>query len=295
MRLQTPFSLALRSRILTSKPARGTALNQELAPESDVGLALGLHQNSTRYLSRKVFDVDSLTSLQAFGWEFFGTTLLLLFGNGVCAVNNLRTSAGHNSGWLLITFGWGFAVYIGASVADPTGGHLNPAVTIFLAIQGSTPWSLVPFYLAGQLLGAIAGAVLCWAAFKQLFDAHDDNAHSGGCFFTIPAHPNKFWNGVTEFIATFALLAFIGFGPAGGEISNLKYFGVAIIIVAIGMSLGSPTGYAINPVRDFGPRLAYAFLLPIPGKGSAHWDYALVPIVAPLLAACAAGGLAVLI
>lgn len=245
--------------------------------------------------------MESITATQAFGWEFLGTALLLLFGNGVCMVNNLRTSAGWNSGWVLITFGWGLGVYIGASVADISGGHLNPAVTLALAVKGSVPWSLVPAYFAGQMLGAMVGAFLAWAAFKQLFDANnvDEDGHvtggnetTGNCFFTIPAHPNNVWNAVTEFIATFALLAFIMFASAlgkDGDIGSLKYFGVAFIIVGIGMSLGSPTGYAINPVRDLGPRLMYAFALPIPGKGSAHWGYAWVPVVAPMLAAVAAG------
>ena len=200
-----------------------------------------------------------------------------------------------------IAFGWGMAVFAGASIADVSGGHLNPAVTVALAVKGSLAWSLVPYYAAGQLLGAFVGAILAWAAFKQLFDANgvDDNgnptnanAETGGNFFTAPVHPNNFWNAVTEFIATFVLLAFILFGPAGGELGPLTYFGVSFIIVSIGLSLGSPTGYAINPVRDLGPRLAYAFVLPIKGKGDANWAYAWVPIVAPMLAAVAAGALA---
>ncbi|KQB83454.1 MIP/aquaporin family protein [Corynebacterium lowii] len=244
-----------------------------------------------------------LTASDAFLWEFLGTTLLLLLGNGVNAANSLRTSAAKGTGWVLIAFGWGMAVYVGASVADVSGGHLNPAVTIMLALKGATEWSLVPFYIAGQLLGAIFGAVLAWAAFKQLFDANNvdeqgkvtgANSETGGIFYTGPAQPHNGWNAVTEFIATAVLLIFIAFGPAGGELGPLTYFGVAFVIVAIGMSLGTPTGYAINPVRDFGPRFAYAFLLPIPGKGSANWGYAWVPIVAPMLAAVAVGLVAAL-
>lgn len=242
-----------------------------------------------------------ITAAQAFGWEFLGTMLLLLFGNGVCALNALRTSGGRNTGWLLIAFGWGMAVFMGASVADVSGGHLNPAVTLMVAIRGGLQWSLVPWYMAGQIVGAFFGAVLCWAAFKQLFDANNydedgnvthANQSTGGIFFTGPAHPKNGWNAVTEFIGTFALLAWIAFAPANGEISSLKYFAVAFVVVAIGMSLGSPTGYAINPARDLGPRLAYAFALPIKDKGSANWGYAWVPIVAPLLAAVFTGVLA---
>ncbi|WP_414629652.1 MIP/aquaporin family protein [Corynebacterium vitaeruminis] len=245
--------------------------------------------------------METITGSQAFLWEFFGTAILMLLGNGVCASINLRTTRAANAGWLGIAFGWGMAVFAGASIADVSGGHLNPAVTVALAFNGTVGWDLVPYYVTGQLLGAFVGAILAWAAFKQLFDANgvDDNgnptnanAETGGNFFTAPVHPNNFWNAVTEFIATFVLLAFILFGPAGGELGPLTYFGVSFIIVSIGLSLGSPTGYAINPVRDLGPRLAYAFVLPIKGKGDPNWAYAWVPIVAPMLAAVAAGALA---
>lgn len=239
-----------------------------------------------------------ITPFQAFGWEFLGTMILLLLGNGACAVNTLRTSRARNSGWLLIAFGWGMGVYIGASVASVSGGHLNPAVTLMLAFNGSTPWNLVLYYVLGQMLGGLVGAVVAWLAFKQLFDAHnvDDqgrrtgaNKDTGGVFFTGPTHPHNGWNAVTEFIATFVLLAFIAWGPTGGELGPLTYFGVAFVVVSIGLSLGTPTGYAINPARDFGPRVAYAFLLPIEDKGEANWSYAWVPIVAPMLAAVFVG------
>lgn len=243
-----------------------------------------------------------MTGFDAFLWEFIGTALLLLLGNGVCALVNLRTSGAHGSDWVVIALGWGMGVFVGASVADPTGGHLNPAVTVMLAVNGSLEWSLVPYYLLGQILGAILGAILAWAAFKQLFDAnnYDDagnvtgaNKDTNGIFFTKPAHPKNGWNAVTEFIATCVLLMFIAFGPTGGELGPMSYFAVAFVVVAIGLSLGTPTGYAINPVRDLGPRIAYAFILPIQDKGSANWGYAWVPIVAPLVAAVAVGLLSV--
>ncbi|WP_026161333.1 MIP/aquaporin family protein [Corynebacterium ciconiae] len=239
-----------------------------------------------------------MTATQALGWEFLGTTLLLLLGNGVCAVNTLRTSGGRNTGWVLIAIGWGMAVFVGASVADVSGGHLNPAVTLMLALNGSTPWDLVPYYIIGQMLGGIFGAVLCYLTFKQLFDANslddngentDANSVTGGIFFTGPVHPKNGWNAFTEFVATFVLLAFIAWGPAGGELGPLTYFAVAFVVIAIGMSLGTPTGYAINPARDLGPRIAYAFLLPIKGKADANWGYAWVPVVAPMLAALVVG------
>lgn len=229
-----------------------------------------------------------LTPLSAFGWEFFGTAILLLFGNGVCAAVNLRTSAAKGTGWLMIAFGWGLGVFIGASIADPTGGHLNPAVTIWAAVAGNLSWSLVPAYIAGQMLGAMVGAGLAYLAYKQMFDHHDEPI-PGGIFFTRPAHPHNGWNCLTEFIATFALLAFIAFAPSNGELGPLTYFGVAFIIVAIGLSIGTPTGYAINPVRDLGPRLMYAFVLPLKSKESASWSYAWVPIIGPILAAVAVG------
>ena len=243
-----------------------------------------------------------MTGSDAFLWEFIGTALLLLLGNGVCALVNLRTSGARGSDWVVIALGWGMGVFVGASVADPTGGHLNPAVTVMLAVNGSLEWSLVPYYFLGQILGAILGAILAWAAFKQLFDAnnYDDagnvtgaNKDTNGIFFTKPAHPKNGWNAVTEFIATCVLLMFIAFGPTGGELGPMSYFAVAFVVVAVGLSLGTPTGYAINPVRDLGPRIAYAFILPIQDKGSANWGYAWVPIVAPLVAAVAVGLLSV--
>ncbi|KKO80697.1 MIP/aquaporin family protein [Corynebacterium guaraldiae] len=243
-----------------------------------------------------------MTGTDAFLWEFLGTAVLLLLGNGVCATVNLRTSAARGSDWIVIAMGWGLGVYLGASIADPSGGHLNPAVTIMLAVNGSLEWSLVPYYLLGQILGAMLGAFLAWATFKQLFDANNvdeagnvtgANKNTGGIFFTNPAHPKNGWNAVTEFIATTVLLMFIAFGPTGGELGPLSYFGVAFVIVSIGLSLGTPTGYAINPVRDLGPRIMYAFVLPIKDKGTGNWSYAWVPVVAPMLSAVAVGLLSI--
>lgn len=243
-----------------------------------------------------------MTGTDAFLWEFLGTAVLLLLGNGVCATVNLRTSAARGADWIVIAMGWGLGVYLGASIADPSGGHLNPAVTIMLAVNGSLEWSLVPYYLLGQILGAMVGAFLAWATFKQLFDANNvdeagnvtgANKNIGGIFFTNPAHPNNGWNAVTEFIATTVLLMFIAFGPTGGELGPLSYFGVAFVIVSIGLSLGTPTGYAINPVRDLGPRIMYAFVLPIKDKGTGNWGYAWVPVVAPMLSAVAVGLLSI--
>ncbi|MDO4685512.1 MAG: MIP/aquaporin family protein [Corynebacterium sp.] len=242
-----------------------------------------------------------MTVTQAFGWEFLGTAVLMLFGNGVCAANALRTSAARGSGWLVIALGWGLAVFAGASIADTSGGHINPAVTLMLAVRGDVPWDIVPAYVAGQLAGAMCGAVLAWVAFKQMFDANNvdstgkttkANHATGSIFYTQPAHSHNGWNLATEFLATCTLLAFIVFGPIGGlTLGPMKYFPVAFIVVAIGLSLGTPTGYALNPARDLGPRLMYAFVLPIPDKGKVNWSYAWVPIIGPILAAITVGAL----
>ena len=202
-----------------------------------------------------------MTGFDAFLWEFIGTALLLLLGNGVCALVNLRTSGARGSDWIVIALGWGMAVFVGASVADPTGGHLNPAVTVMLAVNGSLEWSLVPYYFLGQILGAILGAILAWAAFKQLFDAnnYDDagnvtgaNKDTNGIFFTKPAHPKNGWNAVTEFIATCVLLMFIAFGPTGGELGPMSYFAVAFVVVAVGLSLGTLSLIHISePTRPY--------------------------------------------
>lgn len=227
-----------------------------------------------------------------FVWELLGTAVLILLGNGVVANNVLRKNNGHNAGFLFITFGWAFGVFAGASVAAPSGAHLNPAVTLGLALAGQTPWSEVPVYIAGQLVGAILGAVLCWATYKLQFDDHPEPENTLGIFSTSPQIPNKAWNLVTEIIGTFILVGWILLSPttkvgADGTPnfgnSALGYAGVSFVVLVIGISLGGPTGYAINPARDLGPRIAYAFLLPIKGKGNPNWGYSWVPVVGPLI------------
>ncbi len=226
-----------------------------------------------------------------FVWETLGTAILILMGAGVVANVVLKKTTGHNGGWLLINFGWAFAVFAGASVAAPSGAHLNPAVTLGLAVADKLDWGKVPVYFAGQLLGAFIGAVLAWLTYKMQFDTHDEPENTRGIFCTGPTVPAPLWNLVTEVIGTFVLVAWVLLSPgvkvAGGGVpefgnSALGYAGVAFIVLGIGASLGGPTGYAINPARDLGPRIAYA-VLPIRGKGSAEWDYAWVPVVGPLL------------
>ncbi|GAA2964178.1 MIP/aquaporin family protein [Actinokineospora diospyrosa] len=233
-------------------------------------------------------------------WELLGTAALILLGAGVVANTVLRGSLGHRGGWLLVNIGWGFAVFVGASIAAPSQAHLNPAVTIGLLSAGKLEWAQVPAYLLGQFVGAFIGAVLCWLTYKLQFDAHDEPENTLGVFATAPVHRNLPWNLVTEVIGTFVLVFWILTSPgvklgSGGlpQFGNaaLGYAAVAFVVISIGASLGGPTGYAINPARDLAPRLAYA-VLPIRGKGDADWGYAWVPVVGPLLGAVLAGLLA---
>jgi glycerol uptake facilitator protein len=233
---------------------------------------------------------------EIFLWEMLGTAGLILLGAGVVANVVLKKTLGTGGGWLLINIGWGFAVFVGASIANPSGAHLNPAVTLGLVAAGKTEWANVPAYLLGQMVGAIIGAVLAWAAYKLQFDTHDEPANTRGVFCTGPTVPNYGWNLVTEIIGTFVLVFWILLSPGaavGGDVPNfgnsaLGYAAVAFVVISIGASLGGPTGYAINPARDLGPRIAYA-LLPIKGKGSPEWNYSWVPVVGPIVGGVLAG------
>lgn len=233
-----------------------------------------------------------MSGLSIIGWEFLGTAVLVLLGGGVVATVLLpkTNSDGDTASWVLISFGWGFAVFVGASIADHTGGAINPAVTVGTAIAGKTPWSEVPFYLVGEFLGAFVGAVAVWLVYKLQFDANPDNSGTLNIFSTNPPIKKPFWNMVTELIATFLLVLFLINNPYGD--GPAIYGAAGAVVAAIGQSLGGPTGYAINPARDLGPRVAYA-VLPIKGKGSAQWDYAWVPVVGPLIGAVLAGLLSI--
>ncbi|MEP7002363.1 MAG: MIP/aquaporin family protein [bacterium] len=225
--------------------------------------------------------------------ELVGTTMLTLLGCGVVANVALTKTKGMNAGFMLVNLGWGLAVYAGVIVAYNSGAHLNPAVTLGLVASGATeygagvPVTLVSTltYIAGQLIGAFIGAVLAWLAYKQHFDDEPNPANKLGVFATGPAIRSAGWNLITEIIATFVLVfVVIGFGrhPAGGGLAALGALPVALLVIAIGASLGGPTGYAINPARDLGPRIAH-FVLPIKGKGSSDWSYAWIPIVGPII------------
>lgn len=212
--------------------------------------------------------------------EFSGTAMLTLLGCGVVATVVLRGSKGFGGGWLLINFGWGLAVFAGVYVAFRSGGHLNPAVTVAQLIVGDISFVQALVYWAAEFLGAFVGAVIAWLAYKQHFDAEEDAAAKLGVFATGPAIRNYAWNTVTEVIGTFVLVFVVLI--SGGTPSGLGPLFVALLVVGIGASLGGPTGYAINPARDLGPRIAHA-ILPIRGKGGSDWGYAWVPIVGPML------------
>jgi glycerol uptake facilitator protein len=221
--------------------------------------------------------------------EFLGTMLLIILGDGVVANVTLNKSGMKGAGSIQITLAWGLAVMVPAFIfGAASGAHFNPALTIALAIDGSMAWGLVPGYIAAQFAGAIVGAVIVYMMFKDQFDATEDPGTKLGVFSTGPSIPNLPRNIFCEAVATFVLVfAIKGIGQVdgiAGGLSNILVFG---IIVSIGMSLGGLTGYALNPARDIGPRIAHAFL-PIKGKGSSNWGYAIVPLVGPIIGAIVA-------
>lgn len=217
-------------------------------------------------------------------FEFFGTALMILLGLGVVANVVLPKTKGNSSGWVVITFAWGFAVFVGAYVAQPSGAHLNPSVTLGLALAGKFEGNIVGYIIA-QMLGGMFGAFLTFLFYKKHFDACEDASSKLGVFCTAPEIRSYGWNFLSEFIATFILVIGILFA---GQSQIAGPFPVGILIVAIGMSLGGTTGYAMNPARDLAPRIVH-FLLPIKGKRDSDWAYSWVPFVGPLLGGSLAG------
>ncbi|MDQ0155056.1 MIP/aquaporin family protein [Robertmurraya andreesenii] len=215
--------------------------------------------------------------------ELIGTMILIVFGAGIGAGNSLKGSYSNNSGWIVVTIAWGLAVTMGVfAVGSISGAHLNPAVTIALAIDGSFPWVDVPGYIFAQMIGAILGATIVFLHYLPHWKGTKDPGTKLGVFATGPAIPHTFSNLLSEMIGTFILVLGLLFIGANKFTEGLNPIAVGLLIVAIGMSLGGTTGYAINPARDLGPRIAH-FILPIPGKGSSNWGYAWIPVVGPIL------------
>lgn len=219
--------------------------------------------------------------------EFVGTALLITMGAGVVANVVLDKTKGQNSGWIVITFGWAMAVFLGVYASNKLGGsgHLNPAVSVALVAFGDFDPSLLGTYLAAQFSGAFTGAVIAWLAYKQHFDATADKDLKLAVFSTGPAIRNPFYNLFTEIIGTFILLfGALNISKSAATLGALDALPVALLVLGIGLSLGGATGYAINPARDLGPRIAH-FILPIKGKRDSDWGYAWIPIVGPIIGA----------
>lgn len=237
--------------------------------------------------------------------EFIGTAILIIFGNGVVANVVLARTKGNNSGWIVITLGWALAVFVGVFTAQTaSGAHLNPAVTLAMAQAGKFAWASVPGYMAAQLLGGIAGGALVFLFYREHFKATEDGSAKLACFCTSPNVRNLAQAFFCEALGTFLLVlpvflmtdAKIKLPTSGGPpneviigLGTLGALPVGLLVLAIGLSLGGTTGYAINPARDLGPRLAHA-LLPVPGKRDSDWGYAWIPVVAPLLGGLLAAG-----
>lgn len=220
-------------------------------------------------------------------FEFIGTLVLILLGDGVCCATSLSKSKANGAGWVVITLGWGLAVMCGVFIAGPySGAHLNPAVTLGFALAGQFDWAAVLPYIAAQMLGGFAGAVAVYIFYKDHFDATEDPDAKLGVFCTMPAIMNKVRNFFCEFLASW-LLVFVILALGNKEnlpevgMGELGAFPVTMLIMAIGMSLGGTTGYAINPARDLAPRIAHA-ILPIKGKRDSGWGYSWVPVAGPI-------------
>lgn len=216
--------------------------------------------------------------------EFLGTLILILLGDGVVANVSLNKSKGKDSGWIVVTTAWGLAVAVAAYTTGwVSGAHLNPAVTIGFAAVGNISWSLVPGYVISQMLGAIVGAFLVYVTFKDHFAITDDPDVKLGVFCTAPAIRNLKSNFLTEVIGTAMLvLGILGINHVNNDVGALSALLAGFLVWVIGLSLGGPTGYAINPARDLGPRIAHA-MLPIPGKRDSDWSYAHIPVIGPIV------------
>ncbi len=224
--------------------------------------------------------------MNAFFAEFFGTSMIIVFGGGVVANVLLNKTKGNNSGWIVITSGWAVGVFTGVLIAAPvSGAHLNPAVTLALVLAGKFSITLLPIYICAQMLGAMFGAALVWMAYKKHFDATDDGDLKLAVFCTTPNIRSYWHNIITEVIGTYVLaLAVLYMAEPEVGLGSLNALPVAIVVLGLGLSLGGPTGYAINPARDLGPRIMH-FLLPLHSKRDSDWKYSWVPVLGPLVGA----------
>jgi len=216
--------------------------------------------------------------------EFLGTSMMMIIGNGVVANIVLPKTKGNNGGLISIVLGWTIAVFVGVYISNSSSGaHLNPAVTIAFATAGKFDWSLVPMYLLAQLLGSMMGAFLVWMIYKDHFNACESAADQLACFSTGPSIRRLPQNFIAETIASFIFLIGIFYiKPAGSEIGSFSALPVALLVAGIGFGIGGPTGWAINPARDLGPRIMH-FMLPIKGKGPSDWGYAAIPVFGPIV------------
>jgi glycerol uptake facilitator protein len=227
--------------------------------------------------------------MSAFWAEFFGTAIILVFGGGVVANVVLDKTKGNNGGWIVITFGWAVGVFTGVLIAAPySGAHLNPAVTLALVLANKFSLSLLPMYMCAQLLGAMFGSFLVWLAYKKHFDATTDAENILGVFVTEPNIRSYWYNIITEAIGTYVLaLAVLYMAKPEVGLGALNALPVSIVVLGLGLSIGGPTGYAINPARDLGPRIIH-FILPIKNKRDSDWKYCWVPILGPFIGAALA-------
>ena len=219
--------------------------------------------------------------------EFIGTMLLIIMGDGVVANVVLNKTKGNNGGWIVITFGWAMAVFLGVYVSTSLGGsgHLNPAVTIAMVAFNNFDSTLLPTYILAQFGGAITGAIIVWLAYKQHFDSTDDKDGKLAVFCNAPAIRGYGYNLITEIIGTFVLVfGAMAMSKPASTLGTLDALPVGLLILGIGLSLGGPTGYAINPARDLGPRIAH-FILPIKNKRDSDWGYSWIPVVGPIIGA----------
>ena len=229
--------------------------------------------------------------------ELIGTFALILLGNGVVANVVLNETKGNSGGWIVITLAWGLAVFVGVFIAGSiSGAHLNPAVTIGLAIAGSFSWTMVPGYILAQFLGAMLGTSTVWLMYKDHYDSTEDGDLKRATFCNTPAIKNTKLNLFSEIVGTFMLVFGVFYitgaqvGDQAASLGSLDALPVALLVTVIGLSLGGTTGYAINPARDLGPRIMHQ-LLPIKAKGDGGWDYSWIPVLGPIIGAALAAGL----